>query len=147
VGTNRSDQDYIDFRYAEILLNYAEAAVELGHISDAHWALNEIRERAGIALLDESDMTLDRVRQERQIELAFENHRYWDIRRWRIGEEIMSETQFTALYPYYVVEEDAWIFETTGVGYPKNYEPRFNYQPISQAEINRNPRLVQNPGH
>lgn len=147
VGTNRSDQDYVDFRYGEILLNYAEAAVELGLPSDALRGMNEIRERAGIALLDEGDITLDRVRDERQVELAFENHRYWDIRRWRIAGSIMDDTQFAALYPYYVVEEDAWIFETTGVGNTKNYEPRFNYEPISQAEINRNPRLVQNPGY
>ena len=76
------------FRYAEILLNYAEAAFELGKPTEALDAINQIRDRAGIALLTSIDR--EKIRQERKVELAFEGNRYWDLRRWRTAETDLS---------------------------------------------------------
>ena len=74
-------------RYAEVLLNGVEAAVEMGqHLDDALIWINDIRDRAGVKTLNSSDLTIDKVRNERRIELAFENHTYWDLRRWRIAD-------------------------------------------------------------
>ena len=84
---NYSEQHWIEFRYAEALLNGAEAAVEMGqHLDDALLWINDIRSRADIKQLSLSDLTVDKVRHERRIELAFENHTYWDLRRWRIAD-------------------------------------------------------------
>jgi len=77
---NYSEQHWIEFRYAEALLNGAEAAVEMGqHLDDALLWINDIRSRADIKQLSLSDLTVDKVRHERRIELAFENHTYWDV--------------------------------------------------------------------
>ena len=87
-----SDQNYIDIRYAEVLLNYTEAALELGtNLPEALDAINLVRNRAGIKLLTPSELTIDRLRNERKVELAFEDKRFWDIRRWRIGTESLQE--------------------------------------------------------
>ena len=74
------------FRLAEIILNYAEAAAEAGHLSDAKDAVDEIRARVGMPKLpdnlSQAEMVL-RVRNERQVELAWEECRYFDLRRWQ----------------------------------------------------------------
>lgn len=148
----KSTTPWYVFRYAEVLLNYAEAAIELGKTGDALWAVNEIRNRAGIAPL--TSITRDQVRHERRIELAFENHRWWDIRRWRIADEILSNTQFHALYPWLMWEEGKkpsqmkYTFEK--VNAPKNtrtFPAKLYYEIISAGEITKNPKLVQNPGY
>lgn len=73
-------------RYGEVLLNKAEAAVELGgnYLADGIAAINMIRSRAGISKLSAADFTVDNVRKERQIELGIEQHSFWDYKRWRI---------------------------------------------------------------
>lgn len=143
-----SDQSWIAFRYGEILLNYAEAAIELSKVSDAKWAVNEIRGRAGIKLLDDSEVTLDRVRHERNIELAFENHRWWDYIRWRISDKEFNNTHYTALKPYYDIQANAYRFEVGMVGrWPHTFDPKVYYTRIDPSEISKNPKLIQNPGY
>ena len=78
----QSTTDFMDFRYAEILLNFAEAVVEKGEtdgnlLDMAKKGLNDLRKRA--AHTTEVDLTLDNVLRERRIELAFENKGYWDL--------------------------------------------------------------------
>lgn len=98
-GEGKSDQHFILMRYAEVLLNAAEAAVELSLVGEsspdgadlmqvATDAVNEIRERAGASLLS-GNITPDAtgrniVRKERRKELAFEHKTIWDLRRWRV---------------------------------------------------------------
>lgn len=80
---NQGTLDWIDMRYAEVLLNYAEAVVEgefADKYTDAENALNEVRSRA---LLADVPLTLDNVLRERRVELAFENKRYYDLVRRR----------------------------------------------------------------
>lgn len=93
-----SRTDYQIFRFAEILLNYAEAAFELGRTADALDAINQIRRRAGIKELANIDR--DKIRHERKIELAFENHRYWDLRRWREAETALTRSFSGLQYIY-----------------------------------------------
>src|SRR5690606_10423836 len=83
-----SGTDWQIFRYAEVLLNYAEAAFELNHTPEALSAINDIRERAGIRAHTSIDM--EKIRHERKVELAFEGHRYWDLRRWRTAEDVLT---------------------------------------------------------
>lgn len=143
-----SDQQWIELRYGEVLLNYAEAAIELDRIADAKWAVNKIRERAGISLLEDDEVTRDRVRHERLVELAFENHRWWDYRRWRIADDVMNNTRFHALKPYYDLDADAYRFEIDEAGqYSKTFQSRVYYERIDPGEIAKNPNLVQNPNY
>lgn len=145
---NGSEQAWIDLRYGEVLLNYAEAAFELDRPEDAKWAVNAIRERAGIRLLEDQEVTLERIRHERIVELAFENHRWWDYRRWRISDDIMNNTRFHALKPYYDVQADAYRFETGIAGrFPKTFSVRAYYERIDPGEITRNPKIIQNPNY
>lgn len=147
-GTTGSTQAWIVFRYAEVLLNYAEAAVELGRISDAKAKINLIRSRAGIVELDDADISISRVRKERNVELAFENHRWWDYRRWRISEAELTNWWPRMLRPYYDLDNNAWRFETSNAGrYAKTFNAIVYYERISPSEIGRNPKLVQNPGY
>jgi hypothetical protein len=143
---DRSDQTWFDIRYAEVLLNYAEAAYELSKLSDAKMAVNLIRERAGIKLLVDNEITLDRIKHERLVELAFENHRWWDYRRWRVSDKVMNNTKFHSLKPYYDVQANAYRFETALAGrYFKTFDVKVYYERIDPAELAKNPNLIQNP--
>ena len=82
------------FRYAEILLNDAEASIELGEEGDARDALNRIRRRAGMPEFDGSvtgQELVEQYRNERRIEMAFEEQRCFDVRRWMIAPDVLSE--------------------------------------------------------
>ena len=115
--------------------------------------INEIRGRAGIKLLTAGNLTLDKVRHERKVELAFEKHRYWDLKRWRLAHLDVSKgglTNFrgTALCPYYNVKSGKYTFET---GVPEKRKRLFlekNYYTVFRAEdLSTNPLMVQNPGY
>jgi len=146
---SESTTDYLIFRYGEILLNYAEAAFELGQSGDALDAVNQIRRRAGIAELAGIDRT--KIRHERKVELVFENHRYWDLRRWRTAVTDLTRTYSGLRYIYdaasgkyrldFVDNIDGRVKTPT---FPeKNY-----YFPIGQARIAANPNLApENPGY
>jgi hypothetical protein len=84
-GEKKSSTNWIEIRLAEMYLIAAEAAFETGNKTKAVSRLNAIRQRAGITLLDENNITLEKVRNERKIELAFENSAL-GLRRWRTSE-------------------------------------------------------------
>ncbi len=89
------------FRYAEVLLNYAEAMNELhgpdadpeGYGKTAREAINEVRGRAGMpdVVAADADEFSEKLRKERRVELAFEDHRHWDVRRWKIAEDVLNQ--------------------------------------------------------
>jgi hypothetical protein len=140
---------YIYFRLAEIYLNYAEALNECdGPVSDVYEYVNRIRNRAGLPdlpdNLSQSEMR-DKIKHERRIELAFEQHRYFDIRRWNeasltenreiTGMNILAGTGFSDPNYYKRTVVERRLFE-----YPKH-----NLWPVPQSEIDKYPNLVQNP--
>ena len=150
-----SGQDCILFRLGEIYLNAAEAAYELGMESKARDHIEPIRARAGLTvdtrLESLSGIALrDRLRNERKIEMAFEDHRYWDVRRWRIAEEALGihvqgirslrniDNSGTETFTY-----EVFLAETNKM----NFYPRHYYIPIGQDRINNNTKLVENPGY
>lgn len=144
VDLNRSEQPWIDLRYAEILLNRAEAAVELGNTADALASINLIRVRGGAKPYTSIDM--DKVRNERGMELAFENHYYWDLKRWRIADVVLNNSKFKGLMPYYVFNENKYIFLAEPELMQRNYnfDKRFYYEPIPGGELGKNPNLYPN---
>jgi len=143
-----SGTDWIVFRYGEILLNYAEAAFELGDNNDATLAINKIRERAGIAPITLIDR--DKIRHERKVELAYEGHRYWDLRRWRTA---VTDLSINNSGLRYVLDDATGNYKLIVVnqidgtnGGPAFYS--FNYYlPITLARTANNKNLVENPGY
>ncbi|SEW39784.1 Starch-binding associating with outer membrane [Chitinophaga sp. YR573] len=144
-GLYMSTQSWIDIRYAEVLLNRAEAAVELNNTSDAVTILNKIRDRAGAPAVS-GIITIDTVRNERCKELAFEKQFWWDLRRWRIADQVLDNTKFHALLPYYVADEDKYIFLRELEPFQRSYtfEKKFYYEPIPGGELGKNPNLYPN---
>lgn len=152
-----SEMWFVNFRYAEILLIAAEAAMELENQPEAVGFINQVRERAGIQPLDE--VTLNDIVQERRVELAFENHRFWDLKRWRMAHKIWNGIEndpgatHYALFPYVVnepgnAENGKWVYDklkTHMSVYPRYFQLKNYYNFLDQDWINRNPRLVKNP--
>ena len=145
---SQSKSDYTVFRYGEVLLNFAEAAFELGKTDEALNAVNQIRTRAGIATLAAVDR--EKIRHERKVELAFEGHRYWDLRRWRTAESVLSVNRSGIRYildyttgKYKLQIVDNVDGETTT---PKFYSYNY-YFPITLARTGNNKNLVENPGY
>ncbi|WP_195476563.1 RagB/SusD family nutrient uptake outer membrane protein [Bacteroides finegoldii] len=137
---------YILFRYAEILLNYAEAMTEWvgedalpeGFTLTAREALNQVRAAANMPKVEDmGDAFMTRLRNERRIELAFEDHRFWDIRRWKIGAVVKDvygvQVSKSGDYVKIKVRERAW-------------DDKMYLYPISKGELNKNPGLGQNAG-
>jgi starch-binding outer membrane protein, SusD/RagB family len=140
-----SDQSWIVYRYAEVLLNYAEASFELGHSDDALNAVNELRIRAGITTL--SSISLDIIRHERKIELAFETQRFWDLRRWRIAETELNGNIHGA-FPFYHFATNRFEYEVVNAEpFIRIFKPAYYYLPITEDRINNDPNLVENPGY
>ncbi|MBE7170889.1 MAG: RagB/SusD family nutrient uptake outer membrane protein [Williamsia sp.] len=142
-----ADNDWIFIRYAEVLLNYAEAQNEAaGPDATVYDAINQIRARSGqppLAGLSQADLR-ERIRNERRVELSFEEHRFFDVRRWKLG-----SVYFNAPLNKVSITRDAG--GALIYSYPK-WEDRIfqdyqNLLPIPQSEIDRNPKLTQNPGY
>lgn len=152
----RSDNWWVHFRLGEIYLNAAEAAMELG-FSDAVSYVNELRERAGFPPNSLDDLTLDILMNERRCELAFEDHRYFDLKRWRKAHQIWDgdpsnpNAMLYALYPYRVVggpNDGKYVFDKLIA--PRFLTPRYfqmhnYYSFISQTVLDNNPKIVPNP--
>ena len=141
----KSTQSWIDIRYGEILLNYAEAAIELGDVPNAKIAVNQIRDRAGIAPLTDANVTRDRIRHERTVELALENQHYWDIRRWHTADQLILNKKFSSILPYYDLQAEAYVFSRGLTGNQLTFWPKLYYEKIDPSEIQKNPKLIQNP--
>ena len=147
-GWPTSSQDWQIFRYGETLLNFAEAAFELGKTSDALDAINQIRHRAGIAPL--ASVTRDQIRHERRVELAFEGHRYWDLRRWRTAVTDLSKSWSGIRYILDVQTGKYQIKINDHIDGASNV-PQFRqenyYFPITIQRTSNNTNLVENPGY
>ena len=151
-----AQHNWVVFRYAELLLIYAEAVneafgpdeVPAGYPFSAIDALQQVRDRASVDLpaLNATTKSSFRaaVKHERQIELAFEDHRYWDLLRWKDAKEVLNNpvqgvqiTKSGDSYSYSVVDVASRIF------YDRNY-----YLPFQLSEIqNAGGTLEQNPGY
>ncbi len=154
-----SDTDYPDpgncgvnliyLRYAEVLLIYVEASVELGEIDQTVLgALNEIRKRPDVNMPDVTTTNQTElreiVRRERLVELAMEGHRLFDIRRWRIGEEVIPGTVKGMTY----TNQEGNLVTVELSGYVKEFKSDRHYLwPIPFRERDLNNNLTQNPGY
>ncbi|WP_044170394.1 RagB/SusD family nutrient uptake outer membrane protein [Flectobacillus major] len=144
-------QPWIYFRYAEILLNYAEAQNEaVGPDQTVYNAINTVRSRAGVNMpalpsgLSQAQMR-EAIRRERQVELAFEEHRFYDVRRWKIA----NVTENVPAYGMEVVKSgNTLVYNRKEALSGRHFEEKHYFLPIPRAEIQAsNGKLTQTNGY
>lgn len=138
------------FRFGEVLLNFAEAQNEFsGPDADVYDAVEKIRERADVLPftvpqgISQDSMRII-IRKERRKELAFEEHRYWDIRRWMIADEVYNKP----LHGMSIIKSAAGdlTFNRVPVLTTVFEIPKMYFYPIPYNELVSNKNMVQNPG-
>jgi hypothetical protein len=147
----KSSANYIFFRYAEVLLSYAEAQNEaVGPDPSVYEAVNKIRERGNIADLPPGltqDQMRTYIRRERRIELAFEDKRWFDIRRWDITAGPTGVLNLPTFGMVITGTPPNLVYTPTNVWNNNKFFEWQNWVPIPQVDIDKNPKLVQNPGY
>lgn len=154
IGFTNDPVPWIHIRYAEILLNYAEALNEAQPgAADAVNYINKIRNRAGLP-----DMTgpftqsalRDKIRHERRIELAFEEHRFWDVRRWKVLETTQSIPVLGAIITGPNPGSVTYRYDKppySGYAADRIFLPRNYFWPVTREELRTLPGLTQTPGY
>ncbi|NNV56751.1 RagB/SusD family nutrient uptake outer membrane protein [Limnovirga soli] len=151
------------FRYTEAVFNYIESCIALGDEAEARNWLNKIRFRAGMpAVSDAGDALVNRYRNERRIEMVYEEQRYHDARRWMIAPTTLGrKITFIGVVGKFKPGKtlsDTYRYDPTIYDYTytniedANHENRtwvdkMYFRPISRDEMNKNLSLVQNPGY
>ena len=138
---------WIIFRLGEFYLDYAEAVFNAtGSANDATYgltaneAVNKLRERADIQMpkfTEDGAAWVARYERERLVELAFENHRFWDVRRWKKGPEYFRTIQ---------VANSNSSLQLTRSTVNRQWDDKYYFYPIPQTELKKNPNLTQNQG-
>ncbi len=138
---------WIVFRLGEFYLDYAEAVFNAtGSANDATYgmtaneAINVLRNRADIQMpefTEDGEAWVKRYERERLVELAFENHRFWDVRRWKKGAQYFKTIQVANI-------NSSLMLTRSTVN--RQWDDKFNFYPIPQSEIKKNPNLTQNTG-
>jgi hypothetical protein len=151
-ATTYSNQTHnpIIFRFAETLLNFAEAQNEYaGPTAEVKKAIEDIRQRAGLVPFTlAANLTKDQMREvirhERRVEMAFEEQRFWDIRRWKIAEQVMNGK----LHGMKIIRTAPGVFTYTPVeAATVTFDAGKMYSyPIPYSEITKNTNLIQNQG-
>jgi hypothetical protein len=175
IGSGRrgrgSDVAFIRYRYAEVLLNAAEAAFELGQTGEALGYINQVRARAGLTI-PLTTLTFDRIVHERRVELAFEGHTLFDMKRWRlahvvwdgqqmsvadlvsnIGDARKRNTQPFGLWPYKYYNpgngnSGKWLFKEvkpSAVTGANKFQLGNYYSQIGDDILSANPKIVKQP--
>lgn len=145
VPANTSQVDWPILRLAEVYLTKAEADYQQGNLASAVIALNATRQRAGISSVDEITISLSKIQTEWMAEFAFENRRFWDLRRWRIADQVLNN-QFKGLRNIWHKASNKYYFlPLMAEPFNRVFRQEHYYNPISTARINNNPSLIQNP--
>ncbi len=142
---------WIVMRLAEVYLNYAEAMYNYYGDADAQGefgmsaneAINVLRNRADIMMPEfqgNADFN-ERYMRERAVELAFEGHRFWDVRRWKLGAKYFATVATANLE----LNSNGEVVLTRGAK-ARTWNDKYNLFPIPQTERQKNPNLTQNPG-
>jgi hypothetical protein len=150
IEAGHQDLTWRYFRYAEILLNYAEACIELGEDAEARTYINMIRKRAGMPDVTESgDALRQRYRNERRIEMVYEDQRFFDVRRWLAGPDAYHAVHgVDIIYELNPDKTTATIPTITPVQLMTGaWLDKLYFFPISRGEMNKNDLLIQNPGY
>ncbi|HRN55218.1 MAG TPA: RagB/SusD family nutrient uptake outer membrane protein [Agriterribacter sp.] len=148
--TNIQPYTYRYIRYAEVLMNYAEACLGLGQEEEARTYINMVRKRAGMPDITESGAALTaRYRNERRVEFYNEDKRFFDVRRWAIGTEAYTDaTKVNVEYRLNPDRTTATIPTITSQFLEKrSWNNKAYFFPIDRTEMDKNYKLIQNPGY
>jgi hypothetical protein len=145
---NNGNSPWIFIRYAEVLLNYAEAMYHLGQEATCRTYINMIRSRPGVNMppvTASGDELLKALQEEDRIEFAFEGHRYFDVRRWKIAPQVLNEPG----RKMNIHKDPATGKKTYSVSAfdERHFNDRNYLVPIPQSEIDKDGKLEQNPGY
>ena len=159
----RQEVPSIQIRFTEVVFNYAEACMALGQDVEARNWINKIRFRVGMPALTESGAALmARYQNERNIEMLFEEQRFYDVRRWMIAPTALGkQAQIISIsgklkpgktVTTYKYSKDNYVYsynpQDLGTGKEnRKWADKTYFLPINRDEINRNSKLVQNPGY
>ncbi len=143
-----NENAWIEMRLAEVILDYAEASIELNEVDKGMEALNMIRNRAGLPDKVAADQAEARemYRHERLVEFFGEGDRWYMIRKWMIAGDVIETVHPIKIYHY----EDGshrWFYDTESDADARSWNDVNYWLPISRTEINKAPQLQQNPGY
>lgn len=150
--------NYVFFRYAEVLLNYAEAQNEAsGPDASVYSAVDQVRTRSQLPTLEttyggqslsQSEMR-DVIRNERRVELCFENKRFYDIIRWGIAQSVMNVDRHGMMITNSSPSDDAghWTYTPVPLNHPHVFTQKMYLNPIPQDVLDQNPKILQNPNY
>ncbi|UFH52110.1 RagB/SusD family nutrient uptake outer membrane protein [Spirosoma sp. KNUC1025] len=159
----RQEVPSIQIRFTEVVLNYAEACMALGQDEEAKTWINRVRFRAGMPAMTETGAALmARYQNERNIEMLFEDQRFYDVRRWMIAPTVLGQQakiivisgklkpgKTVTTYKYSKDNYNySYSVQDLGTGKEnRKWNDKIYFLPISRDEINRNNKLIQNPGY
>ena len=134
----RLGEFYLD--YAEAVFNATGSANNATYGMTANEAVNVLRTRKSVAMpefTEDGDAWVARYERERAVELAFENHRFWDVRRWKKGPQYFRTIQVAEISP---------SLQLTRSTVNRQWDDKYYFYPIPQSELKKNPNLTQNAG-
>jgi hypothetical protein len=143
-------RNWIHLRMAELYLNKAEALYYTGDEEGAREALKPVRQRAGMpAVTATGTDLLEAIKNERRIEFAFEEHRYFDVRRWKEAPKYFGSTVHAITIKKYPDGKKTYEVDKlrSDVGGDRKWDDKMYWLPIPKSEMDKNPNLVQNPGY
>jgi hypothetical protein len=163
MNTDRAPADdasginFIFYRYAEVLLGYAEAQNEaVGPDASVYEAINKVRERGEIPPLEQGltkEEMREAIRNERRVELCFENKRYWDNKRWKIAEVVMDQPRHNMVITNSSPDDNSGVWQYNPqpeTDWTAKFELKQYMNPIPQSVIDQNTQMDladQNPGY
>jgi hypothetical protein len=153
-GGAQSGQNYVYYRYAEVLLNYAEAQNEAAG-PDASVYMRRSMRSAKVRICPNLPAGLTKesmrqaIRRERRVELCFEAKRFYDIVRWVIAEDVMNKDfhgmKITNTSP--ADNKGKWLYEVVGLNHPHVFTKKMYMNPVPQPVVDQNKKVLQNPGY
>jgi len=140
-----SRTSWMDMRYGEVLLDYAEASFELGHAaSESQVVIDQIRARAGLPSIPVSRAV---IRHERLVELAYENKSWWDYVRWRALSSDFSNRQEYNMDCYWDVDTNDYVYLRVNDNGQRNFPYKMYYNDMPGSDLGTNALLIHNPGY
>ena len=134
----RLGEFYLD--YAEAVFNATGSANNATYGLTANEAVNVLRKRASVNMpefTEDGEAWVARYERERMVELAFENHRFWDVRRWKKGPQYFRTIQVAEISPSLLLTRST---------VNRQWDDKYYFYPIPQSELKKNPNLTQNAG-
>jgi hypothetical protein len=143
-----NENAWIEFRYAEVVLDYAEACIELNEVQEGLNALNMVRNRAGLPdrVTNDPGQARNWYRSERQVEFFGEGDRWYMIRKWMIAKDVITDLRQILIY-HYADGSKKWQYDVATNIDARVWKDMAYWLPLPRAEMNKAPQLQPTPGY